>query len=80
MTHFPDLKDIAESHWKWVEQMGWHNKTRLESLALIASELADIILRVVDLAETEGININRSVLSKLEKNLQIKQKPEGKVK
>lgn len=77
-----DLNAISERHHAWVERMGWHNKTVLESLALIASEigeaageclggfsiperfgeeLADIILRCVDLAKTEGVNLNEQV-------------------
>ncbi|KVP39711.1 hypothetical protein [Burkholderia ubonensis] len=76
-----DLNAISDRHHAWVERMGWHNKTVLESLALIASEigeaaaeaigildlakfgeeLADIILRCVDLAKTEGVNLNEQV-------------------
>lgn len=68
--------------------MGWHNKTTLESIALIASEvgeatnecrgetptekfgaeLADIILRTVDLAQSEGIDIEYEVLAKMQVN------------
>lgn len=76
-----DLNALGDVHSAWVERMGWHNKTVLESLALIASEigeaaaecigavdlekfgeeLADIILRAVDLAKTEGVNLNDEV-------------------
>lgn len=77
-----NLDEIANQHHGWVERMGWHNKTVLESLALIASEigeaagecvdgmviperfgeeLADIILRCVDLAKTEGVNLTEQV-------------------
>jgi len=76
-----DLNAISRTHHDWVERMGWHNKTMLESLALIASEigeaaaecigglnrtrfgeeLADIILRTVDLAYTERIDLNAEV-------------------
>lgn len=77
-----DLNAISDRHHAWVERMGWHNKTVLESLALIASEigeaagecvggfsiperfgeeLADIILRCVDLAKTESVNLNEQV-------------------
>lgn len=82
------LKDIAQKNYDWVERMGWHNKTPLEALALVASEvgeainecrneepteafaeeLADIILRVVDLAQWQGINIEEEVLKKIHKN------------
>lgn len=76
-----DLNAISDSHSAWVERMGWHNKTVLESLALIASELgeaaaecvgtfnrdkfgeelADVILRIADLAKTENVNLNEEV-------------------
>jgi len=36
-----DLNAISDVHSAWVERMGWHNKTVLESLALIASELGE---------------------------------------
>lgn len=36
-----NLTDIAKQHYDWVERMGWHNKTVLESLALIASEIGE---------------------------------------
>jgi len=36
-----DLNDLAARHYEWVEQMGWHNKTVLEALALIASEVGE---------------------------------------
>ena len=37
------LNEIAEKHHHWVDHMGWHNKTVLESLALIASEVGEAI-------------------------------------
>lgn len=84
------LKDIAQQHFKWVDDMGWHNKTPLEALALVASEvgeavnecrgekptehfgeeLADIVLRVIDLAQWQGVDIEKEVLAKMEKNLE----------
>lgn len=80
------LSDIAKYHWEWVESVGWHNKTPLECIALISSEvgeaanecrgkkpserlgseLADIILRTVDLAEDQGIDIQTEVLKKMD--------------
>ena len=83
-----DINDIAKQHYEWVERMGWHNKTVLEALALIASEvgeavnecrgaapsaefgteLADIILRVADLAHWQGIDLNAVILKKMAVN------------
>lgn len=84
------INTIARRQFDWVERMGWHNKTVLEALALISSEvgeavnecrgekptenfgeeLADIILRTVDLAEMCGINIGDAILKKMEVNEQ----------
>lgn len=83
-----NLNSLSKTHFNWVEEMGWHNKTVLEALALIASEvgeavnecrgeqptkllgeeLADIILRVIDLAEWQGINIENEITRKMEIN------------
>ncbi|NQY35520.1 MAG: hypothetical protein HRT37_11220 [Alteromonadaceae bacterium] len=85
-----DVNDLCVKHFDWVERMGWHNKTPLEALALIASEvgeavnecrgekptkefgeeLADICLRVFDLAQWQGINLQQEILNKIEKNEQ----------
>ena len=79
------INEIAAKQHEWVERMGWHNKTVLESLALIASEvgeavnecrgespttefateLADIILRTVDLAHHHGIDIEAVISEKM---------------
>lgn len=68
---------LAAAHYDWVERMGWHNKSVLEALALIGSEigetfaeaftqplpeafgeeLADIVLRTVDLAHWQGTDL-----------------------
>lgn len=78
------LSSLAKRNFNWVEKMGWHNKSPLESIALIASEigeaanecrgehptdklgseLADIILRTVDLAETLEIDIQAECFKK----------------
>ena len=82
------LNDIAEKNYHWVEKMGWHNKTVLEALALVSSEvgeainecrhekptdefgeeLADIILRVLDIAHWQGLDMDKLVLAKMLKN------------
>ena len=79
------ISGIAHAQHEWVERMGWHNKTVLEALALIGSEvgeavnecrgdkptgklgeeLADIILRVLDLTVTQGIDIEAQLLRKM---------------
>lgn len=79
------LTEICERQYDWVERMGWHNKTVLEALALVASEvgeavnecrgeipscefrleLADIILRVADLAQWQGIDLNACIREKM---------------
>lgn len=37
-----NLDQVAAQHYEWVERMGWHNKSVLESLALIGSELGEV--------------------------------------
>lgn len=76
-----NLNKIAQAQFVWVEDMKWHNKTVLESLALIASEigeaayehldstptehfgeeLADIMLRSLDLACWQKVDLNNEV-------------------
>jgi len=85
-----NLNTIAEENYLWVEEMGWHNKTLLEALALVASEvgeainecrhekpsdefpeeLADIILRVLDIAHWQEIDIEKVIKEKMLKNQQ----------
>ena len=80
-----DINVLAAKHFDWVERMGWHNKTVLEAIALIASEvgeainecrderptdpfgeeLADIILRVADLAQWQGIDLSAEIETKM---------------
>lgn len=82
------INEIAQNHHDWVERMGWHNKTPLEALALIASEvgeavnecrgsvptdrlgeeLADIILRVADLAHSSGVDLAKEITAKMATN------------
>lgn len=84
------IAETARAQYDWVERMGWHNKTPLECLALIASEvgeavnecrgaepteklgeeLADIILRTLDFAESLGIDIQDEIKVKMQKNAQ----------
>lgn len=85
---FMNINDIAQKNYQWVEEMGWHNKTVLEALALVASEvgeainecrnekptdnfgeeLADIILRVLDISHWQDIDIEKEIISKMKKN------------
>jgi NTP pyrophosphatase (non-canonical NTP hydrolase) len=85
-----NINDIAARQFDWVERMGWHNKTVLEALALIASgvgeavnecrgaapteafgeELADIILRVADLAQWQGVDLAAQITRKMQINEQ----------
>lgn len=82
------INEIARQNFQWVEEMGWHNKTVLEALALVASEvgeainecrqqepspefaeeLADIVLRVLDIAHWQGIDMEKTILEKMDKN------------
>jgi NTP pyrophosphatase (non-canonical NTP hydrolase) len=83
-----DINELAADTWAWVDLMQWHNKTPLECLALITSEvgeavqecrginpteklpeeLADIVLRTLDLMYELDYNIEYEIFSKMEKN------------
>lgn len=76
-----NLNDLGVKQYQWVEAMNWHNKTVLESLALISSEvgesayehlddeptehfgeeLADIMLRTLDLGCCEKVDMNKEI-------------------
>jgi NTP pyrophosphatase (non-canonical NTP hydrolase) len=93
-----NINEIAEKNYLWVEEMGWHNKTTLEALALVASEvgeainecrnekpsdafgeeLADIILRVLDIAHWQEIDIEKKIIDKMAKN--VKRGTRGRLK
>lgn len=38
-----NINTIALAHNAWVEQMGWHNTTQLEKMALVASEVGEAV-------------------------------------
>lgn len=81
------LNELAKEHYDWIENTNphWHNKTVLECLALIASEvgeavneargkeitdnfkyeLADIVLRVLDLSYQLNIDLDLSIKEKM---------------
>jgi NTP pyrophosphatase (non-canonical NTP hydrolase) len=83
-----NINEIAKQNYDWVERMGWHNKSTLEALALVASEvgeainecrgeqptdafgeeLADIVLRVLDIAHWQGIDMEKELLAKMQIN------------
>ena len=85
MNESSSINVFCEAQYDWVERMGWHNKTVLEALALIASEvgeavnecrgesptdnfseeLADICLRVFDLAKVQGIDLQQAIFNKM---------------
>jgi NTP pyrophosphatase (non-canonical NTP hydrolase) len=79
------LNELAIRHHAWVDLMGWHNKTVLESLGLIGTEiaeageevfvfldpehrhesrlgeeLADVMLRMMDLSVDEGFDLSEA--------------------
>ena len=84
------IEGYQRKQYAFVEKQGWHNKTRLETLALLSSEvgeainearnpskgvgesyyleLADIFLRLVDLAEGEGIDLEYWIQTKMRMN------------
>ena len=38
-----NINALATEHWLWCERMGWHNKTLLEYLALVGSEVGEAV-------------------------------------
>lgn len=38
-----NINEIAAKQYDWVERMGWHDKTVLEALALICSEVGEAV-------------------------------------
>lgn len=36
-----NIDTLAQDHWNWVETKNWHNKTVLEEMALIGSEVGE---------------------------------------
>lgn len=47
------INEMAARQFEWVEKMGWHNKTVLEALALIASEVGEAVNECRGEAPTE---------------------------
>lgn len=84
------MRGLAQMQRRWVQSMPWRDKTPLEALALIASEvgeavnecrgdvptpelgaeLADIVLRVFDLAEMLKIDIEAKCRVKMAHNIE----------
>lgn len=42
------IQPLAEQHFQWVESKNWHNKTALESIALIGSEIGEALAEAYD--------------------------------
>lgn len=81
-----NLTDLAYKHWSWVESQGWHNKSPMEMIALIHTEvselcqsirlggdnvdeeIADVMLRTMDLAEELGVEVQVAIENKMKKN------------
>lgn len=89
LNHRQLIEAYQRRQYDWVESKNWHNKTRLEYLALLASEvgeainrarnkevsedyyleLADVFLRLVDIAQIEGIDLEFWIQRKMKLNL-----------
>jgi NTP pyrophosphatase (non-canonical NTP hydrolase) len=48
------INELCARQYDWVERMGWHNKTVLEALALIASEVGEAVNECRGEAPTEA--------------------------
>lgn len=89
IRHAISMRQLAHLQRRWVRSMPWRDKSPLETLALIASEvgeavnecrgeapteklaaeLADIVLRTMDLAEMVGIDLETACRAKMEFNV-----------
>ena len=49
------INDLAVRQFDWVESMNWHNKTVLEALALIASEVRVVIIVINEPGSNHGL-------------------------
>lgn len=58
-----DFNALALKHSQWVEAMGWHNKTVLESLALIQSEGGELLQELVSDNLYDSLNDRREEFS-----------------
>lgn len=43
MSNLKSINTLGLKHYNWVDSKGWHNKTALESIALIGSEIGEAI-------------------------------------
>lgn len=41
-----EISRIAKRHHKWVASMGWHNRTSLEALAMVGSEMGEAAIEI----------------------------------
>lgn len=49
------IKEMQATVFKWTEKMGWHNKTYLEYLALIGSEVGECVNECRGVIPTEHL-------------------------
>lgn len=49
-----DFNEIGRVNFAWVERMGWHTKTVMESMALIASEIGEAAAECLNGAPTSS--------------------------
>lgn len=52
-----NINETAKQQYYWVNRMGWHNKTPLEYLALIASEVGEAVNECRGPTPTEKLGI-----------------------
>ncbi len=43
-----DLSKLAKAQYEWVESMNWHNKTVIEAICLIGSEIGESVNECID--------------------------------
>ena len=60
MSNSTDLRNIQKAVWRTAEEHGWHEK--------VGVELADVVIRVLDLAEMLDIDLTGIILTKMKYN------------
>lgn len=60
-----ELSEALESHRSHLTFIGWKDNGKPEG---VPSELADVVIRVMDMCETYGIDLESAVVEKMEYN------------
>lgn len=57
-----NIFELSIKHYHWVDSMNWHNKTNLESLALIGSEIGEASYEILNKSNKIGEELSDILL------------------